>query len=323
MTPKAKTRKWGLRKLLKAAVIGVAGIVLLSCTGCITSMLILRHCLKQGGFLEEWAKSDGEEIVGLVYDKAKDLKYDMYIPKGLDKGKDVPLLLFIHGGAWNSGSRQDISYACKYYAKHGCIAATLDYSLVSDKHKEITIYTMLDEITACIGAMKSELSGRGYRTPKIALGGFSAGGHLALLYGYSRAAESPLPIAFICEKVGPSDFGEKAWGAGMATGLVSAGTGKTVSASDLDKPEGKALVDSLSPVAFVTPASAPTIFAYGGKDGLVKRHHRDALSEALKKNGVEHIGIDFPNSHHGMWDDPEQVEEFRKAVLSYCKRYMK
>ena len=323
MTPKAKTRKWGLRKFLVAAAICVAGIVVLSCAGCITSVLVLRHCLKQGGYLEEWSKGDGEEITGLVYDKTRDLKYDMYIPKDLDKEKNVPLLLFVHGGAWKVGRRQDISYACKYYAKHGCITATLDYSLYSDEHKENTMYTMLDEITACIGAMKSELSGRGYRTPRIALGGFSAGGHLALLYAYSRAAESPLPIAFTCVKVGPSDFGEKAWGAEMSAGLVLAGTGKTLSASDLDKPEGKSLVDSVSPVAFVTAASAPTIFAYGGKDNLVKRHHRDVLSEALKKNGVEYIGIDFPNSHHGMWNDPEKVEEFRKAVLTYCERYMK
>ena len=111
MTPKTKTRKWGVRKLLVAAMIVVAGIVVLSCNGCITSMLILRHSLKHGGYLEEWSKGDGEEITGLVYDKTRDLKYDMYIPKDLDKEKNVPLLLFVHGGAWKVGRRQDISYA--------------------------------------------------------------------------------------------------------------------------------------------------------------------------------------------------------------------
>ena len=300
----------------------VLGVLALSQGGCITSTLIMRHHLRNGGYLEEWHNEDGEQLAEQVYDQTKDLKYDMFIPRDAKRGTTVPLLLFIHGGAWNSGSRYDIAYACKYYAKHGCIAATLDYSLVSSKRPEVTIYTMLDEITRCIGAIKDEVARRGYRTPAIALGGFSAGGHLALLYSYSRADESPIPVAFVCEKVGPSDFSEKAFGKKISAQLVSGGTGKTVAVADLEKPEVRRLVESLSPVSFITGSSVPTIFAYGGKDDLVKRYHRDALADALKKNGVPHVAIDFPNSHHAMWSDPDKTEEFRKAVLLYCQTYM-
>ena len=286
--------------------------------GCIS----LVNCLKQGGYIVELTTEDGQEIAGLVYNSNKRLKYDLYIPSGLDSDSCAPLLLFIHGGSWNSGQRQDIAYACKYYAKQGCITATLDYSLVSDEHLEVTIYTMLDEITECIGAMKKYLTEHGYKTPKIAIGGFSAGGHLALLYSYSRAAESPIPIAFVFEKVGPSDFSEKAWGAEMSAALVSCGTHQKVDVADLDLPESQRLVASLSPVSFITKDSIPTIFAYGGKDDLVKDWHRKILAETLEANDVPHIAIDFPNSHHGMWDDPDKTEEFRKAVLFYCKKYM-
>ena len=282
------------------------------------AVLVVGILTLQGG----WGKKDGNQLTGLVYDQAKGLQYDVFIPKNAKKGADVPLMLFIHGGAWQSGRRQDMAYACKYYAKNGCITATLDYSLVSSKRPKVTIYTMLDEITRCIGALKGELAKRGYRTPKIALGGFSAGGHLALLYSYSRAGESPIPIAFVCEKVGPSDFGEKAFGRKISAQLVSGGSGKEVMVADLEKPEVRKLRDSLSPVAFVTGKSVPTIFAYGGKDNLVKRYHRDVLAEALKKNGVAHVEVDFPNSQHGMCSDPEKTEEFRKAVLKYCQTYM-
>lgn len=291
--------------------------------GCITSALVMRHHLRNGGYLEEWSKEDGEHLAGLVYDQAKELKYDMFIPMDAQKGTNTPLLLFIHGGAWQTGRRHDLAYACKYYAKHGCITATLDYSLVSPKRPEVTIYVMLDEITRCIGAIKEELAKRGYVTPKIALGGFSAGGHLALLYSYSRASESPIPIAFVCEKVGPSDFSEKAFGKKGSAQLVSGGSGTKVSVADLERPDVRRLVDSLSPVSFITRKSVPTIFAYGGKDNLVKRSHRDALAEALEKNGVAHVAVDFPGSHHAMWSDPDKTEEFRKAVLLYCRTYMK
>ena len=181
---------------------------------------------------------------------------------------------------------------------------------------------MLDEITECISAIKKELAQRGCKTSKIAIGGVSAGGHLAMLYSYSRAAQSPIPIAFVFEKVGPSDFSEKAWGAQTSAALVSGGSGKKVAAADLGLPESQKLVASLSPVSFITKGSVPTIFAYGGKDDLVKYCHRKILAEALEANGVPHIGIDFPNSHHAMWDDPDKTNEFRKAVLLYCKKYM-
>ncbi len=39
-------------------------------------------------------------------------------------------------------------------------------------------------------------------------------------------------------------------------------------------------------------------------------------------HGIAHAAIDFPNSHDGMWSAPDQTEEFRKAVLTYCQTYM-
>lgn len=103
----------------------------------------------------------------------------------------------------------------------------------------------LDEITACIGSLKKTLSGQGYKTPKIALAGFSAGGHLALLYSYSRAAESPIPIAFVFEKVGPTDIGPNGFEPKVATGLVTAGSGTKITAEDFNTEKGRRLAASL------------------------------------------------------------------------------
>ena len=108
-------RAFVIRKPLKALCIvaAIVGLAFLS-KGCITSALLMRHYLSQGGYLEDWAKEDGREITGLVYSGTKGLKYDLYIPSTLKSGVNAPLLLLVHGGAWNSGRRQDISYACTY-----------------------------------------------------------------------------------------------------------------------------------------------------------------------------------------------------------------
>ena len=271
---------------------------------------------------EAWSEEDGQAILNQVYDKEKNLVYDMYIPKDLKKDAPVRLALFIHGGAWKGGRRHDIAFACRYYTKQNCVTATIEYSLLSPQHPEVTIPTMLDEITACIGAIKEKLEAEGYQTSKIALSGISAGGHLALLYAYSRAEESPIPIAFVFEFVGPTDFCERTLGAKDSAGILSFIAGKKIKPEYVNKPKVKKLAESLSPVSFVTEKSVPTIYAYGGKDWLVKLCHRDALTQALEKNGVPHVCVDFPNSDHGMSNDPDKLEEFNKAVMSYFDTYM-
>ena len=69
--------------------------------------------------------------------------------------------------------------------------------------------------------------------------------------------------------------------------------------------------------------SVPTIVAYGGKDDLVKPIHRDELARALEEHHVPNVRVDFPNSNHMLWDDPDSTVTFRKAVLQYCETYMK
>lgn len=292
---------------------------------CLFLALAVASILTAGcaGGKEAWSEEDGQFIPNQVYDKEKNLVYDMYIPKDLKKDAPVRLMLFIHGGAWKGGSRHDIAYDCRYYTKqHNCVTATIEYSLLSPQHPEVTIPTMLDEITACISAIKEKLEAEGYQTSKIALSGVSAGGHLALLYSYSRAEESPIPIAFVFEFVGPTDFCERTLGAKDSAELLSFITGKKIKPEYLNKPKVKNLAESLSPISFVTDKSVPTIYAYGGKDWLVKLCHRDALTQALEKNGVPHVCVDFPNSNHAMSNDPGKIEEFRKAVMSYCDKYM-
>ena len=170
------------RKIRRILIWSLVAFNLVICAGCGLSGLVLQRNLKQGGYTESWSADDGRVLSGLSYGTAKANKYDLYLPKDLDPKADAPLLLLIHGGSWTEGKRGDIAYACRYYAKNGCITATMDYSLVSDKNPDVTIKTMLDEITACIAAIQKKLKKEGYNAPKLAVGGLSAGGHLALLY---------------------------------------------------------------------------------------------------------------------------------------------
>ena len=209
-----------LKPFLRFAVAGCV-LILAGCGG-ITSLL-LQSRLERGGYLVSWDADEGRVLSGLSYGEGDVHRYDLYLHKSVDPEKESPLLLFIHGGSWTSGSRGDMAYACKYYGKHGCITATMDYSLVSEDHPEITVETMLNDITACTAALKKQLEAEGYRVSGMAVGGTSAGGHLSLLYAYSRPADSAIPIAFVFEKVGPVSFHKEFWGDRIAAVLIGYG----------------------------------------------------------------------------------------------------
>ena len=148
----------------------------------------------------------GEINNGKDYQKNERNYYDLYIPYSttLRKDKINKIILYIHGGAWIEGSKNYVSYFCSRYAKMGFITATLGYTLLLEKYKEYSIFRILDEITSCIENIKEQLKNKGFDIDKLemAIGGMSAGAHIALLYGF-KIKNTPIPIKFIIDIVGP------------------------------------------------------------------------------------------------------------------------
>lgn len=280
-------------------------------------------------------------IPGIVYDARKRLSYDLYVPT-TEKIKSGSAIVFIHGGAWVSGGRGDMSGLCLEYAKLGYITATLDYTLFSPERR-VTFSVMLDEIGQCLANLRDSTQKAGCPIGKIALSGYSAGGHLALLYAFSRRELSPLPIGFVFSAVGPSYFGADAWPKNSPFGMQIAayrsgdelaldpsirlvldsisnnarGFKKNSNPEELDKELAK-----VSPAMLVTSKTLPCVLAYGMRDDLVPPPHSKKLTAALKAKGVNHVCVNFPNSGHGLDKDPEAAKRYKKAVLEFCQKYL-
>ena len=130
-------------------------------------------------------------------------KYDLYIPySAIKTKKSKGIIVFIHGGAWVQGTKEEMSYLCQIYFEHEYIIANLDYTLLNIT--DFTIYRQLDDISACVKDITKRLKSMGFNENEleIAVGGGSAGGHLSLLYGY-LVKEPPLPVKFIIDTIGP------------------------------------------------------------------------------------------------------------------------
>ena len=173
---------------------------------------IIVNSFKKGG--DNYNETIGEINNGKDYPKNERNTYTLYIPySSLEKtDKYNGIILYIHGGSWTGGNKEDIEFLCSRYSKIGYITATMGYTVLSRDYEQYNIYRILDEITACIEDIKAQLEKKGFDSNKLelAIGGISAGAHISLLYGYS-IKKTPLKIKFLINIVGPLSLEPEFW----------------------------------------------------------------------------------------------------------------
>ena len=109
---------------------------------------------------------------------------DIYIPASA-KGK-VPLVVFIHGGGWISNDKYaDMGYMPNTIAamlNNGMAVASIDYRFAT----QAVFPAILQDCNKAVSFLYDNAGKYNLDKNKIALMGFSAGGHLASLMGTSQ-----------------------------------------------------------------------------------------------------------------------------------------
>ena len=247
---------------------------------------------------------------------------DIYLPRGV--GADTPrgVILFIHGGSWSGGDKSDEVLRCRLLASRGYVTASINYTLWTEETKhEYNVLGVLDEIDAALLKVKSFLSERGIEAEKVALAGYSAGAHLAMLYSYSRHTTAPLEVVFVSSMAGPTDISESAWGRDMAKRVGVRLTGVEITDEMLDSGEADSLLKSVSPTSYVTPDSPPTLIMHGGRDDVVPVANADLLIAALRENSVTYDYVYMNRSNHMLWQNPLAHVTYFGLLLDYCRTY--
>jgi len=104
------------------------------------------------------------------------LKLDLYLPENV---KSAPLLVWIHGGGWRAGSKNNSSIS--WMAEKGFAVASISYRL-TDK---AIFPAQIHDCKAALRWLRANKSKYGYSSEKVAVAGSSAGGMLAALMGTS------------------------------------------------------------------------------------------------------------------------------------------
>ena len=248
---------------------------------------------------------------------------DIYIPAKADKEREHGLMLFLHGGSWTSGDKASMASECRYFADRGYVTATMNYSFLNMAGEEKTDFTtMLTEIATSISTIKGYLMAQGINITKVALSGYSAGAHLAMLYGYSMGAQSPLPVVFVHSKAGPADFSTFDLTTEDAKAMMTKMGPEGASPEDIARSEEFVrLMHSISPVSYVNGDTPPTLLSYGRQDTLVVWENVVSLVNAFGATGVEYKLVEYPNSNHGLDKDADSSRHSLEAMNEYAATY--
>jgi len=100
---------------------------------------------------------------------------DIFRPKKIVNNNDV--LIFIHGGNWDSGSKGLYSQLGRNFARKGILTVIPGYTLSPDAD----IKTMTEQVTEAITWTREHIKDFGGNPDRIFITGHSAGAHLAAL----------------------------------------------------------------------------------------------------------------------------------------------
>lgn len=122
-------------------------------------------------------------VGGHVEDK---LQLDLYLPEH-EHPESSPVIVFIHGGAWLGGSKDDevLVDVCSHFARQGFAVASIEYRLIP----EATFPAQILDVNAAVRWVRASADEYGLDPANIGTFGVSAGGHLAALAGVTNEVD--------------------------------------------------------------------------------------------------------------------------------------
>lgn len=194
-------------------------------------------------------------------------KLDVYLPESSKEGR--PVVVFLYGGSWNSGRRQDYAFAGHALNSKGYIAVIPDYRLVP----EVRYPVFLQDNVAALQWVKQNIAKWAGDASQVYLVGHSAGAYNAVMLSvdsqWTRNIQPDIPkIAGVVGLAGPYDF----------LPLKA----KTTRAAFV----GIEDLSATQPVNLVNKNSAPMLLLTGDQDKLVLPGNSRSLFESAKQTGA-------------------------------------
>lgn len=258
---------------------------------------------------------------------------DLYLPANRAAGVRSPGIVIIHGGGWSGGSNEggrEFEEGTTL-AKAGYVCASVAYRFAKHDRWPTNVY----DCKNAVRFLRKNAAVYGVDPDHMGVIGGSAGGHLALMVGYTSdipALEPPAPYPGISDKVqavvdmyGISDVRTRKNIAPDGTPLAIGTQSKSVFG---DKPDVTDADFALaSPTAHISASTPPTLIMHGTADTTVDRDQSITLDKRLTEQKVEHQLVIVPGVGHTFdlerWNGKRLPFDLRPIVLHFFDSHLK
>jgi acetyl esterase/lipase len=254
------------------------------------------------------------EQLNVVYTQVGDWdgKLDLYLPP--TQGSPAPLVINIHGGGWNKGTKESQSGFSAFFKK-GYAVANIEYRLTA----KATAPAAVEDTRCALIYLISHAKQLHIDLNKIVIMGASSGGHLALMSGLlendhlfdgnCKGTEN-IKVAAIIDKYGITDVWD--WGYGKLKTSKSATSWLGAKASDQE------FAKSVSPLFQVKKTSPPVFIVHGDADPIVPYEQSVALKARLDELGVKNEFVTVKGGLHGKFQ-PEDNLVVNAKIMEFLK----
>ena len=234
------------------------------------------------------------------------LQLDLYLP---ESKRRPPLFVWVHGGGWTRGDKAEINSSIIDLTRDGFAVASLNYRLggVALHPKQV------QDLKGGIRWLRANADRYGFDAGRIAIGGGSAGGHLALLLGLSGGVEAlegdvgdnlsqSSRVQAIVDLYGPSD-------------LEAFAKAKP----KFQKRKSDELLRSASPLHYLTSDDPPLLIMHGEQDPVVPVALSQLLHDRYKQAGLDSELHIIPGAGHGgrSFKDPQTHQWIREFLIKH------
>jgi len=249
------------------------------------------------------------------------LRLDLYLPEAAR----APLLVYIHGGAWERSDKSSMPLAS--LVERGFAIASLDFSPASKARFPGQVH----EIKAGIRFLRAEAARYGYDASRIGILGASSGAHLAAVVGTSNgSAELEGTLG---DHRDQSSAVQAIVSYFAATNLTTILDQSTPFGLNIREPalvrllgappkEAEALAKLASPVFQVDRTDPPLLLLHGDQDPQMPINQSHELEGAYEKQGLEVDFIVVHGAAHGgdAFYSPENVERVASFLGAQLRR---
>jgi alpha-L-fucosidase 2 len=240
------------------------------------------------------------------------LLLDAVVPSGAGP---FPILILIHGGGWTGGDKAgDIAPLLSPLAAAGFTCVSINYRL-APQHRWPACR---DDVLAAIRWVKAHAAKFKGDGSRIALIGYSAGGHLASFA--ATVVDDSARVQAVVGLAALTDFEQELPKRGHVLGRAQQGL---LNRPAELTPESLGLLRALSPVNHLRPGLPPFFLLHGDADQSVPFEQSVAFQSKLRALGVRCDLLRLPGAPHRLSDWDKFLPDYRDRLLAWLHEVLR